>query len=590
MKAILPDCTNVEFDLRLTPGEEEELLQMIAVKGRKGFKEFMDRYSQSLESGPMADQLQKYRERLEEQASRMLDKKRQQLDGERKEKDEKLFQEIQQFRKTRPHVIPDMDRINLIHLEDILERDELLRLIKDLGQDTLWDRIRAWLYRFYFWLRLKIRRLKRWLKRGRTDTTTGGDPGRGGRKKRTSLAVFGGKMKFNIGVPISELIRRPRIRDKLRSEMERAGRSSQENFDERAEEILEQHMEAAVRRELHEEKELETDAVKDHKEREREMERKREKVQEQDSLHQTDELEQLRKKLQKKIEDPVHKLMERNLKDLGFIHQEGDELLPTSSLLERFAELLFQRQLNALPSAGARKGISENKLGIYEKHKLRTVYEESRMDIVSTLVNSRINHPGDKHIQKEDIIVYREESGMSTHVVIMFDRSSSMEENGRLDAAKRTVMALFRAVKRKREKDRLDIIGFDTRVNLMDLMAVWNAKPRGFTNIGGALRMARMLFEETKADLKVAYLITDGLPEAYTDANGRNVAGEPGISMDHALQEVRKLEAHLTMILLEPEEEDFVEAGKRIVEAGEGKLIVTSPKDLMREVLTDFLG
>lgn len=165
-----------------------------------------------------------------------------------------------------------------------------------------------------------------------------------------------------------------------------------------------------------------------------------------------------------------------------------------------------------------------------------------------------------------------------------------MDENHRMDAAKRTVMALYRAVRRHKDKDRIDIIGFDTKVSLMDLMSVWNTSPRGFTNIAGALRTARLLFEDSRADLQIAYLITDGLPEAYTNDQGKDIAGEPEICMDHALREVKGLNAHLTMILLEPKDETYVNAGKKIVNEANGKLIITNPQELMHEVLADYLG
>ncbi len=405
-----------------------------------------------------------------------------------------------------------------------------------------------------------------------------------------SLAIFGGKFRFNIGVPVSELLKRPGIRKKIMKELRRSGEYSAEECEVQAEKLLEQHMEATVKRELEREQEETEDEIRKMEQKEEDLQDDMKRELEKEKRFRDMEIRKLRAELLEKTEDPVKRMLERNLIELGFIQQDGEEILPTTSLLERFADLIFQKELNAISGTGTRMGHSEKKLGIYEKYKMRSVYEESRMDLVTTLVNTRINHPGDRHIYEEDIIVYREESAISSHVVIMFDRSSSMDENHRMDAAKRTVMALYRAVRRQKEKDRIDIIGFDTKVSLMDLMSVWNTSPRGFTNIAGALRTARILFEDSRADLQIAYLITDGLPEAYTNDKGKDIAGEPDICMEHALREAKGLNAHLTMILLEPRDETYVMAGKKIVNEANGKLIITNPQELMHEVLADYLG
>ena len=580
----LPDCTDYELQLTLTPEEEERLLQEIAEKGKEGLDEFAKRYSARLSSGSMREKLEQYRRRLEKQASRILEQKRKELETGEKENERKIFREIEDIRRRQDAIITDMENVSPLNLEDLMERDDLLRLIKEQGPETLWERLRALFLRFYLLLLGLWVRIRAFFRRKKTTGTE-----RKGRKRRT-LAIFGGKMKFNLGVSVSELLQRPEIRRELKRELESAGGVSGKGFEEKAENLLRRHMEAAARQELEREQEKSEEERRRLEDEEARLQRELEEEKEREHRHQAEALERLKEELRKKTDDPVKRMLERNLIELGFIQEEGEEIVPTTALLERFAELLFQRELSAIPSTGSRVGRSEHKLGIYERAKMRTVYEESRMDIVSSLVNSRLNHPGDSHIYDDDIMVYREESAVSSHVVIMFDMSSSMEENHRIDAAKRTVLALYRAVKRQREKDRIDIIGFETHVSLMDLMSVWNARPRGFTNIAGALRTARLLFEESGADVKIAYLITDGLPEAYTDERGRDAAGEPEVAMRYALREAKEINAHLTMILLEPEEEAFVEAGKRIVEECRGRLIITSPDELMHEVLADYLS
>lgn len=588
MEAILPDCEELDLRITLSPEEEEELLQEIAVSGRKGLERFIAKYSDMHREDDFGRELERYRQRLEDQADRLLDHRKGRVTGELDRKREQHFRELDEFRQRQPHIIPDMDRIQIMDLRKIMEKDDLLRLIDDEGPVTFMERIFGWFLRVYLWLRIGWRRFVSFFSRqGKKRRKT---PGKGMEKRRMTLTLFGGRTKFNIGVPMTDLLVRPRFRRMLKREMKLTREGSSDPLEDRVGQLIQRHLEAGVKRELREAKEMTEKELEEFEKAEQDMRKRMEQDERREGLRAESELQALREQLRKRTEDPVGRLMERNLVELGFIRQEGEEVIPTTHLLERFADLIFQRELNAIPSTGTRSGQSQRKLGIYEKAKMRSVFEESRMDIVTTLINTRINHPGDRHIYDDDIIVYREESAISTHVVIMFDKSSSMEENRRMEAAKRTVMALYRAVRRQKEKDRIDIIGFDTRVSLMDLMAVWKAEPSGFTNIGGALRNARMLFEDSKTDIKIAYLITDGLPEAYTDEKGNEVAGEPDVCLVYALREAADLDAHLTLILLEPEDESYVEAGKRIVDEAQGRLIVTNPRELMHEVLSDYLG
>ncbi len=597
MEVHLPDCTELEFRITLSPEEEEELLQEIARSGKEGLTRFSERYSALHKQDGFGINLQRYRDRLEKQASKMLEKRRRALTGQEEERKLGQFRELDEFRKQRPHILADLDRIEIMDLERIIERDELLKLVGEDGPVTLWERIHGWFLRAYLRIRIGLRRILNILFGKRKGLAIEDE-----KRKKLTLTLFGGRTKFNLGVSVSELMSRPRFRKALKQELGSFEGSNRNDVslgpEENAERLIRQHIEAGMKRELRAEKERREEEILKHQEEETKLQEKIEQSQKEEKLRHEEEIRELREKLRQKTEDPVRKLMEKNLVELGFIQQEGNDIIPTSSLLERFADLIFQKELKALPQGGTRSGQSQRKLGIYEKAKMRSVFEESRMDIVTTLLNTRINHPGDRHIHEDDIIVYREESAVSSHVVIMFDKSSSMEENERMDAAKRTVMALYRAVRRQKEKDRIDIIGFDTRVSLMDLMSVWKSEPGGFTNIGGALRTARMLFEDSKADIKIAYLITDGLPEAYTDEKGNEVAGEPKICLEHALREAGGLaggfsgglNAQLIMILLEPEDETYVEAGRMIVEEAQGRLIITNPKELMHEVLSDYLG
>jgi uncharacterized protein with von Willebrand factor type A (vWA) domain len=196
-------------------------------------------------------------------------------------------------------------------------------------------------------------------------------------------------------------------------------------------------------------------------------------------------------------------------------------------------------------------------------------------------------------MEDEDLIINHEVSSERSHVVLMFDKSSSMEENNRLLAAKKAVLALYKAAKRANPRNLVDLATFDTKVNITDLNELWGSAPSGFTNTGAAIKMARELIRTSRADKKLVYLITDGLPEAYTTKDGQAKAGDRKLSLDYALEQAGQLarirDQRMIVLLLEPEADIYVEAATQIAKKAAGSLIVTDPKHLAGEMLVDYV-
>jgi uncharacterized protein with von Willebrand factor type A (vWA) domain len=138
----------------------------------------------------------------------------------------------------------------------------------------------------------------------------------------------------------------------------------------------------------------------------------------------------------------------------------------------------------------------------------------------------------------------------------------------------------------------VDLVTFDTEVKVMDLLGVWKSEAKGFTNTGEAIKTARTLLQESPADRKLVYLITDGLPEAYTE-DGNVYAGDTDKSLIYAVNQAKELgllhDVHLTMILLEPKEKLYVDAAQKIVSASNGKAVVAEPQELAAEMIMDFV-
>jgi uncharacterized protein with von Willebrand factor type A (vWA) domain len=325
---------------------------------------------------------------------------------------------------------------------------------------------------------------------------------------------------------------------------------------------------------------------------EREIDAKRKQLEKQKNA----DLDKLKHKYRKQVHRSVNKALESELEDAGYIQKgEQEDLKITTRLIDRFAELVLSDEVAKLPSKYSfTYGAFGSPHGIYEKRKLITSTESSRMDIVSSMVNARLSHPKQRHIYDSDIITHAELRSRISHVVLIFDKSGSMEENERIKAAKKAVLALYKAVKHRNQRNIVDFIAFDSTVHVMDILQAWRCSPSGFTNTGEALSTAYELLKDSHADRKIIYLITDGLPEAYTDKlTGKPRAGDLDRSLSIAVKEAKKLkkiaQLKLTLILLEPEQPIYTEAADTIVKASGGEVIITDPKELATEMLMDYI-
>jgi len=69
-----------------------------------------------------------------------------------------------------------------------------------------------------------------------------------------------------------------------------------------------------------------------------------------------------------------------------------------------------------------------------------------------------------------------------------------------------------------------------------------------------------------------------------------SILGWTEISLNHAINEAKKLNGKLTMILLEPKDDLYVESAKKIVNSTvKGKLVITDPNELAKEMLVDYI-
>jgi Mg-chelatase subunit ChlD len=633
----LPLCLEeYEPELALTVADRRELIQRLAERGTSSIDKFIIDHSADSSSG-IAKLFKRLRTKLDAQISRTREK----IANKYKRRTEETLQE-QRF-KLEP-ITDDLldaklggteakmsylDREIDSRLMDILTRDNVLNLVINFDEDHYetkteygwWARFKKAIQRFVNYLVSLFRRFVTWLK-SRFSRKAKETVPKTGRKSNILLRYPSGsdlwdEIDHNLDNALATSPDFRRTIDRTLKSGYRKGVSrrrttwkkylSQEEYADEVRRELNHRIKAAIKREQQRlQKEYTTKKRqlkkleqrhrdKSHQEvRKRELEARMKQLEKQ----KVSELKKLQKKYSKKIHKTVEKELVRELEDAGYLFQtKGKDGKPmiTSRLIDRFAEIVLSDELKKLPSKHTwgkyTHGLPH---GIYEKKKLQTISESSRMDIVASLVNARVSHPNFRHIEDSDIITHRELRSSISHVVLIFDKSGSMEENNRIQAAKKSVLALYKAVKHRNPKNIVDFIAFDSTVQVMDILQAWRSTPGGFTNTGEALATAHALVKDSVADRKLVYLITDGLPEAYTDPKTAEPrAGDLRKSLNVAVSEAKKLKAHFelkfTIILLEPKEHVYTEAADTIAFAAGGRVIVTDPQELATEMLMDYI-
>ncbi len=292
--------------------------------------------------------------------------------------------------------------------------------------------------------------------------------------------------------------------------------------------------------------------------------------------------------VERKVREAEDRRIDRELRERGMVVPTAHGLEVTYALVERFARLLLAEEEH-LASAEVRFALRGGAAtGIYEKAHLRQPDEIARLDVPSSLLAARL--VGQKHLDESTSYIYREATSETVQVVLALDRSGSMAEDGKLEAAKKALLALYVAVRRKYPTAVIDVLAFDNVVQVLDLVELWSCSPGAFTNTAEALRTANHLFASARSvSRREFFLITDGLPEAYTDPDGTVRAGQLESAMNQALARARELAKvrplRFSMVLLKSSHPEYETAAWAIARAIGGELVVTDPSRLGIELL-----
>ena len=607
----LPRCDDLDDDFSLSLEERRELLIELATKGAGALDKYVRRLAENKDSS-VAKRIEKIRKKLESQSQGM---KMEILDRFRKKrkKMQDSFKRIKEGSREKDFQkqMADTNIGGMISLDDLeIEEDSLIDIILDMDRyggkvgrfGRFWFRIKeaiikifGSLFRFFVWLFIKLHLLHpkepghdippyQFMlsfagMRSPYASIESNLPGAISSSPEMSKVVnnrMGGGFKGALKAAWDKMVNPERFKKNVQQMI----------ADELKEKLKENRKESLKKKE-----ELERLLEAEQKRQEELQEEEREKVKD---LNEEERraMEEFNKKMS---ESPLEKVKEEltgDMEKMGLLAKDGEDISITSRLIEIFSEIVFSIEVKNIPSHYASKfgggGVST---GIFNNRRMRSFNEMTRMDIVRSMVESRIYHPQSRRIFDENIYVYEEEKGSWQHVVLAFDKSGSMAENQRMEAAKRAVLALYKAVKNSNPNNVIDLVSFDTTVKVMDLMDVWTSEPTGFTNTGEALKVAARLLKDTKTSKKSIYLITDGLPEAYS-ANDREYAGDFEKSMEYALTYARELKKiptlKFTIILLEVKDKKYIDAAKQISDVLKGSIILTNPRKLASELLIEY--
>lgn len=192
----------------------------------------------------------------------------------------------------------------------------------------------------------------------------------------------------------------------------------------------------------------------------------------------------------------------------------------------------------------------------------------ANLDVGETIRRIRQRRRGDTHtapLHADDLVVMEAESSTRCHTALLLDRSGSMGLYGKFHFAKRLALGLRALLRRRFPEDRLTVIGFGTRarvlrehevplarpfsVGLLDNRIALRVRcdetgaelPEHFTNLQGALRLARRVLGQSVGDSRQILCLTDGEPTAHEEAGDLVLAYPPTVeTAEVTLREVAR--------------------------------------------------
>lgn len=140
------------------------------------------------------------------------------------------------------------------------------------------------------------------------------------------------------------------------------------------------------------------------------------------------------------------------------------------------------------------------------------IHTFDNVDIIETFITSALKKKADF----EEVVARQSKHAEKCSYVMLIDVSDSMRGKKIIGAIEAGI-ALKRAIKR-RGSGELEIVAFNHKASRVKGAEILNLEPRGRTDIGLALKMAREILSE-KSGTRIVFLISDGEPTASYNPN-----------------------------------------------------------------------
>jgi uncharacterized protein with von Willebrand factor type A (vWA) domain len=289
------------------------------------------------------------------------------------------------------------------------------------------------------------------------------------------------------------------------------------------------------------------------------------------------------------------------LEDAGYIQRKNGKYELTPRGIRRIGQKALHEIFSHL-SKDRMGGHTTRKRGgggeRLEETKRYQFGDDFELDLQRTIMNSlKREHAGvPVKLSVEDFEVAQRETLTRTATVLMVDLSLSMFMNGRLQAAKRTAIALDSLIRSQYPKDNLYIIGFSQRageIKKEDLPFVnWNGYEHG-TNIQHALSLARNKLSKERSGNKQVILISDGEPTAHIEGDQIYFQYPPSLrTISMTLREVKRCTQKGIVIntFMLDESSYFTSFVIQMARINRGRVFFANPDDLGKYVLVDYVS
>jgi uncharacterized protein with von Willebrand factor type A (vWA) domain len=289
------------------------------------------------------------------------------------------------------------------------------------------------------------------------------------------------------------------------------------------------------------------------------------------------------------------------LEDAGYIQRKNGRFELTPRGMRKIGQKALHEIFSHLSKDRAGGHTTRKRGGGGERLEETKKYQfgdDFELDLQKTIMNSlkREHARVPVKLSVEDFEVSQRETITRTATVLMVDLSLSMFMNGRLQAAKRTAIALDSLIRSQYPKDNLYIIGFSQRageIKKEDLPFVnWNGYEHG-TNIQHALNLARKKLAKERSGNKQIILISDGEPTAHMEGDEIYFQYPPSFrTLSMTLREVIRCTQKGIVIntFMLDESSYFTNFVIEMARINRGRVFFANPGDLGKYVLVDYVS